>query len=449
MSKQFEISSLPQVHTHEFDMSEATKKPIGQMDFEDDFANTTQNVVTIDNNFLLESNSYYIDANKATHVLCMGDETYRFWIDKAKKMNDKSFGQFGNFIINKYQTRDNEPIIVIEGDKFKYKDSLMNEDQIKLLMYYIFKKMDSKVNDKYSILYISKDNSLPLSVIQSVLSYFPNKYRKNLNKIFLLLLPTFGITFKTSIWGKEDMDKIVIVKSLYELYEYLPVGLYQFPSWVIDTYTREEHKIFGVPLKEAVTTNYRGISDIPFVVECAIQYLSTANGALSTEGIFRVSGNKEQVDAYCKNFDHCKICSFSKDESPHLVSTLLRRYLQKLPEPVLTNQLGSIIIETFEHIEDDKAQQDKHKSDLKELIKKLPLENRKLLLSILNLGTLIAMDGTNKMDKKNISTIFGQCLYWKNEGKPSVDELTGALANNDLFVFMMDNIYDFVDVLTE
>ena len=68
---------------------------------------------------------------------------------------------------------------------------------------------------------------------------------------------------------------------------------------------------------------------------------------LQQEGIFRQSGNKKKVEEYIEKITYCKIDKFKKDEDPHIISSILKMYLQQLPEPILTKKIGNEIVSLF------------------------------------------------------------------------------------------------------
>ena len=58
--------------------------------------------------------------------------------------------------------------------------------------------------------------------------------------------------------------------------------------------------------------------------------------ALSTEGLFRISGSKDQIDQLTVDFDNGKDVNFDSVESPHVVAGLLKHYFREMSEPLLT-----------------------------------------------------------------------------------------------------------------
>ncbi len=58
---------------------------------------------------------------------------------------------------------------------------------------------------------------------------------------------------------------------------------------------------------------------------------------IDTEGIFRISGNKERVAGLKDAFDRGEEVDFIKEKTnPNDISSLFKMFLRELPEPILT-----------------------------------------------------------------------------------------------------------------
>ena len=70
---------------------------------------------------------------------------------------------------------------------------------------------------------------------------------------------------------------------------------------------------------------------------------------LSVEGLFRVSGNQNEVDVERRKIDAWENVEFGSTKQAHLASGLLKKYFRELPEPLLTYGLfdGSLILLLF------------------------------------------------------------------------------------------------------
>jgi hypothetical protein len=57
---------------------------------------------------------------------------------------------------------------------------------------------------------------------------------------------------------------------------------------------------------------------------------------MDVQGIFRISGTKDEVDSLKTSFDSGLDVDFNKVKDPHAVSNILKQYLRELPDPLLT-----------------------------------------------------------------------------------------------------------------
>ncbi|KAL7711625.1 Rho-GAP domain-containing protein [Entamoeba marina] len=377
------------------------------------------------------------------HSSVMGDETYNVWKKYSRTISYKTFFSNERWISTKYTDRKGRPIIVINGNDFPFKNVELNQDQLKILYFYLINTMDSYVNKPYSILYIDDSDDLLLDILKMLYAYFPQKYHNNLDKMFLLLNPTVKLQFTSTHFKDLIENKVICVKELFDLYKEIPAGIIPLPNWVIDGYTTQAHPIFGLSVSDVSKHPYQGTSQLPFVVEATIQYFSASPNALSTEGIFRLSGNKDIAEKYIKQLNYCKLTSFPLNESPHVVCSVFKTYLQSLPDPLLTSDIGEKAVKIFSSGESE----DVVINELRNLLKVVPAANRRLVLSLVNLAQLISQqEALNKMNSVNMGTIFGPYIYWKEY---SVKAMAEVKCVNALFTYLTKNIHSFIDIMFE
>ncbi|ORY93561.1 Rho GTPase activation protein, partial [Syncephalastrum racemosum] len=178
--------------------------------------------------------------------------------------------------------------------------------------------------------------------------------------------------------------------------------------------------VFGVPLLHSIqyarysisyqdenAVVYRQAGAIPTLVAKTGYYLK--QNALQTEGIFRLSGSAKRVAALQQVFDD-PIRGYGANvdwegNTVHDVATLMRRFLNQLPDPVITHKY----YQAFRDVMSDKAQKSTEQqiSAYQELIQKLPLAHQQLLLYLLDMLHLFAAHAAEtKMDVCNLAAIF-------------------------------------------
>ncbi|XP_065564401.1 rho GTPase-activating protein 21-B-like [Artemia franciscana] len=167
-----------------------------------------------------------------------------------------------------------------------------------------------------------------------------------------------------------------------------------------------EGKSFDTPLELCpMSCDNRGI---PLLVDLCVR-LVEARG-LDVVGIYRVPGNNGAVNALTNSinqgFENVNFQDVRWGDA-NVISSLLKQFFRKLPDPVLTSELYPKFIEASK-IENDL---EKRKHSIKSLIDELPDVNyRTISFLIRHLARVAEKSQTNKMDVKNLAIIFGPSL---------------------------------------
>lgn len=110
--------------------------------------------------------------------------------------------------------------------------------------------------------------------------------------------------------------------------------------------------VFGVPLALGIQRSpaylpdslwpTRGYSRVPMPAPLvdAVVFLSQRE-ALTTEGLYRIPGNKKHVNLYRSIYNSSNRISFTASDDPNDVASLLLLFLKSLPEPIY----GSMLLE--------------------------------------------------------------------------------------------------------
>mmetsp|Transcript_8011 Transcript_8011/g.12177 ORF Transcript_8011/g.12177 Transcript_8011/m.12177 type:complete len:937 (-) Transcript_8011:40-2850(-) len=156
-------------------------------------------------------------------------------------------------------------------------------------------------------------------------------------------------------------------------------------------------QVFGVPLEELLAQE-KPDNGIPNVVRVCVENLE--KHSLKTEGLFRISPNKEDLNYLYKKFDsgYGDMVDFSKVDI-NTLAELLKLYFRQLPEPLLTFALYDAIIELDES------------DDVQKVLDQLPATNRKLLEYLMAfLIRVCHYSEHNKMSASNVAIVFGPTL---------------------------------------
>lgn len=164
--------------------------------------------------------------------------------------------------------------------------------------------------------------------------------------------------------------------------------------------------VFGVPL-ETLVQRQRSSRAVPQLVITCVDYLTTSG--LNTENIFKSSGDQQTVQnlRYCFEEDWNTV--IPEGTSPLDVAALLKRYLQMLPEPLLTYPVYNEIKEARGN-----AQQ------LADLLRTIPYAHYSTLEYIMLLLLRVSQrSALNKMNAHSLAFELAPYLLWKQKtGSP-------------------------------
>ncbi|XP_063076699.1 rho GTPase-activating protein 23-like [Engraulis encrasicolus] len=168
-------------------------------------------------------------------------------------------------------------------------------------------------------------------------------------------------------------------------------------------------KAFGVRLDEcqpATTNKY-----VPMIVEMCVCVMESSG--LDTTGIYRVPGNNAAVSGLQEALDRGADINTQDErwQDLNVVSSLLKSFFRKLPEPLFTDDKYSEFIEA-NRMEDASGRLRKMKS----LIHDLPDHHFYTLKFLLrHLKTVAEHADKNKMEPRNLALVFGPTLVRMSE----------------------------------
>ena len=157
--------------------------------------------------------------------------------------------------------------------------------------------------------------------------------------------------------------------------------------------------MFGVPLEEQQYTR----AGVPLLICKCIEFIE--EDGMEDVGLYRVNGRSRQIDDLTLQFDQdCRALVINPEVfTVHDVAGVLKRFLRALPGPLLTRELYP----KFLMVSALKAHDDKMYA-LLELVKKLPKENKGILLILCeHLNKVSQLEGKNKMGTQNLALVFG------------------------------------------
>ncbi|XP_066494500.1 rho GTPase-activating protein 35 [Tiliqua scincoides] len=167
------------------------------------------------------------------------------------------------------------------------------------------------------------------------------------------------------------------------------------------TKTTWESNYFGVPLSTVVTPE----KPIPIFIERCIEYIEATG--LSTEGIYRVSGNKSEMESLQRQFDQDHNLDLAeKDFTVNAVAGAMKSFFSELPDPLVPYNMQNELVEA--HKINDREQK---LHALKEVLKKFPKENHEVFKYVIShLNKVSHNSKVNLMTSENLSICFWPTL---------------------------------------
>eukprot|EP01102_Stenamoeba_stenopodia_P007940 TRINITY_DN2241_c0_g1_i1.p1 TRINITY_DN2241_c0_g1~~TRINITY_DN2241_c0_g1_i1.p1 ORF type:complete len:821 (+),score=270.47 TRINITY_DN2241_c0_g1_i1:633-3095(+) len=159
---------------------------------------------------------------------------------------------------------------------------------------------------------------------------------------------------------------------------------------------------------------------MPSIVEKSIKYLEQHD---QLEGLFRISGNQEQIQWLKVRFNKWKNVNLDECiQDPHVVAGILKMYFRELPEPLFTFPLHEEFIACVSGA-NAAGGSEQIVNSLKRTVAKLPETNKAVVFLLFKfLRRLSQSSSTNLMTPENLAIIFGPTLMRSREdtGTPTM-----------------------------
>ena len=146
------------------------------------------------------------------------------------------------------------------------------------------------------------------------------------------------------------------------------------------------------------------ISYVPLIVTECCQRIEQLG--LYTMGIYRVPGNTAHINSLLSQINPKQTTFDFSSADVHTIASLLKTFLRRLPEPLITHDwYSSLIVANRKRDRQERLQQ------MKMVIHQLPIHNFATLKYLMNhLDKIARKSERNKMDFSNLATVFGPTL---------------------------------------
>ncbi|XP_058024841.1 protein FAM13B isoform X2 [Ahaetulla prasina] len=164
------------------------------------------------------------------------------------------------------------------------------------------------------------------------------------------------------------------------------------------------NKIFGIPLDELQQEGQPG-SEVPFIVRHVVDYIEE-HGGLEQEGLFQVNGNAETVEWLRQRYDNGEDVDLVKEADVPSAISLLRYFLQALPEPVIPGTLHMHLIQLPQDYNEDEFGR-----KLRFLLQQLPPVNYSLLKFLCRFLANVASHHEEIWSATSLAAVFGPDVF--------------------------------------
>ncbi|XP_057397792.1 protein FAM13B isoform X9 [Balaenoptera acutorostrata] len=196
------------------------------------------------------------------------------------------------------------------------------------------------------------------------------------------------------------------------------------------------HKIFGIPLDELQQGGHPD-NEVPFIVRHVVDYIEE-HGGLEQQGLFQVNGNAETVEWLRQRYDSGEEVDLVKEADVPSAISLLRFFLQELPEPVIP---GSLHIHLMQ-LSQDYNNEDEFGRKLRFLLQQLPPVNYSLLKFLCRFLANVASHHEEIWSANSLAAVFGPDVF---HIYTDVEDLKEQEIVSRIMAGLLENYYDFFE----
>ncbi|XP_037365133.1 protein FAM13B isoform X2 [Talpa occidentalis] len=196
------------------------------------------------------------------------------------------------------------------------------------------------------------------------------------------------------------------------------------------------NKIFGIPLDELQQGGHPD-NEVPFIVRHVVDYIEE-HGGLEQQGLFQVNGNAETVEWLRQRYDSGEEVDLVKEADVPSAISLLRFFLQELPEPVIP---GSLHIHLMQLSQDDNNE-DEFGRKLRFLLQQLPPVNYSLLKFLCRFLANVASHHEEIWSANSLAAVFGPDVF---HIYTDVEDLKEQEIVSRIMAGLLENYYEFFE----
>ncbi|XP_053361630.1 protein FAM13B isoform X2 [Clarias gariepinus] len=195
-------------------------------------------------------------------------------------------------------------------------------------------------------------------------------------------------------------------------------------------------RVFGIPLEEVQQSGQPG-HEVPVLVRTIVEYIEE-HGGLGLEGLFLVNGNAERVEWLRQRYDSGEEVNLEKEADLASAVSLLRLFLQELPEPIIPADLQTHIL----HLYQEYSGEDELARNMKYILQQLPQVNYSLLRFLCRFLSNVASLQEESWSINALAAVFGPDIFHL---EADVEELREQESVSRILADLLENWEDFFD----
>ncbi|MBN3305872.1 FA13B protein, partial [Amia calva] len=195
-------------------------------------------------------------------------------------------------------------------------------------------------------------------------------------------------------------------------------------------------RVFGIPLEEVPQSGQAG-QEVPLLVKHIVEYIEE-HGGLDLEGLFLVNGNAERVEWLRQRYDSGEEVDLEKEADLASAVSLLRLFLQELPEPVIPASLQARILQLYQ----DQISEEELASNMKYYLQQLPQVNYCLLRFLCRFLSNVASLQEESWSTGALAAVFGPDIFHLDT---DVEDLKEQKSVSRILADLLENQEDFFD----
>uniref|UniRef100_A0A2K5E4W8 Protein FAM13B n=1 Tax=Aotus nancymaae TaxID=37293 RepID=A0A2K5E4W8_AOTNA len=196
------------------------------------------------------------------------------------------------------------------------------------------------------------------------------------------------------------------------------------------------NKIFGIPLDELQQGGHPD-NEVPFIVRHVVDYIEE-HGGLEQQGLFQVNGNAETVEWLRQRYDSGEEVDLVKEADVPSAISLLRFFLQELPEPVIPDSLHIHLMQ----LSQDYNNEDEFGRKLRFLLQQLPPVNYSLLKFLCRFLANVASHHEEIWSADSLAAVFGPDVF---HIYTDVEDMKEQEIVSRIMAGLLENYYEFFE----